>query len=207
MRHQGKIVEWNADKAFGFVLPNAGGRKIFVHLNEFPQRRAPVVGSLITFEIGLDAARRSCAVRAEFFMAPEHRRAREQLQEARTARAGVSLLLAALWAVAVVALTLFGHYPWKLLLTWVVINVLTFAMYAMDKTAAENGNWRTPEARLHLFALAGGWPAAAFAQQALRHKTTKESFRFTFWLTVVLNIAVVLWLVSRYGVNAVELFR
>lgn len=207
MRYQGKIVEWNADKAFGFVLPNAGGRKIFIHLNEFPQRRAPLVGSLITFEIGLDAARRSCAVRAEFVVAPGQRRAREQLQEARTARAGVSLWLAVLWAAVVVALTLFGHYPSKLLLAWVVINVLTFALYAMDKTAAENGNWRTPEARLHLFALAGGWPAAAYAQQKFRHKTTKESFRFAFWLTVVLNIAVMLWLASRYGVHAVALFR
>lgn len=174
MRYQGKIVEWNADKAFGFVLPNAGGRKIFIHLNEFPQRRTPAVGSLITFEIGLDVARRSCAVRAQFVVAPGHSRARVQLQEARTARAGVSLWLGALWAVAVVTFTLFGHYPWKLLLAWVVINVLTFALYAMDKTAAENGNWRTPEARLHLFALAGGWPAAAFAQRAFRHKTTKE---------------------------------
>ena len=39
MRYQGKLVEWNDAKGFGFVLPNAGGRKIFVHLNAFSSRR------------------------------------------------------------------------------------------------------------------------------------------------------------------------
>lgn len=207
MRYQGKVVEWNADKAFGFVLPNAGGRKIFIHLNELPNRRTPAVGSLITFEMGLDAERRSCAVRAEFVVAPERRRAREQTQEARIARAGVGLWLATAWTVAVVAFTFLGHYPWKLLLAWVVVNVLTFALYAMDKTAAERGSWRTSEAQLHWFALAGGWPAAIYAQQKFRHKTTKASFRATFWLTVFLNVAAMLWLASRYGVDAIEVLR
>lgn len=207
MRYQGKIVEWNTDKAFGFVMPNAGGRKIFIHLNEFPGRRAPAVGTLITFEIGLDASRRSCAINAAYVASPETRRAREQRDEAQRARARLSVWLAILWSLMVLTLTFLGHYPWKLLAVWAAINAVTFALYAMDKTAAERGNWRTPEARLHLFALAGGWPAAAVAQQAFRHKTTKESFRTVFWLTVLFNIASMLWLGSRYGVHAVELLR
>lgn len=207
MRYQGKLVEWNDAKAFGFVLPNAGGRKIFVHLNEFPGRRRPELGSLITFEMGLDANRRSCAVKAVPVISAQQRRATEQLGETRAARSSLSLWIAALWALTVIALTFLGHYPWKLLAGWTVVNAITFLLYAMDKNAAEKGRWRTPEARLHLLALAGVWPAAAFAQQKFRHKTTKESFRAAFWMTVVVNAAAMLWLASRYGVGASQIFQ
>jgi uncharacterized membrane protein YsdA (DUF1294 family)/cold shock CspA family protein len=210
MRYQGKIVEWNAEKAFGFVLPNAGGRKIFVHLNEFPNRRAPQVGALITFEIGVDANRRSCAVRASFVASPEARRAREQTREEAVARASwgaVSVWLGALWTVAVVGLTISGAYPWKLLVAWFAVNGMTFALYAADKRAAEQDRRRTSEARLHVYALAGGWPAAALAQQWLRHKTSKISFRTTFWFSVLANVGFMLWLASRHGATFVEVFR
>jgi len=207
MRYQGKLVEWNDDKAFGFVLPNAGGRKIFVHLNEFPRRRRPEVGALITFEMGLDANRRSCAVKVAPVVSTQKRRVAEQLREARAARSGLSLWIAALWTLIVFALTFLGHYPWKLLAAWVVINGITFLLYAVDKNAAKQGRWRTPEARLHLFALAGGWPAAAFAQQKFRHKTTKDSFRAVFWLTVIVNVAAMLWLASRYGAGAIQILQ
>ena len=207
MRYQGKLVEWNDDKAFGFVLPNAGGRKIFVHLNEFPGRRRPDVGSLITFEMGRDTNQRSCAVKVAPVISSRQRSAKEQLLEAHVARSRLSLWIAAGWAAAVLVLTFLGHYPWKLLAIWALVNGITLVLYIIDKRAAEAGRWRTPEARLHVFALAGGWPAAAFAQQKLRHKTTKESFRATFWLTVFLNVALMLWLASRYGVAAIEIFR
>jgi uncharacterized membrane protein YsdA (DUF1294 family)/cold shock CspA family protein len=207
MRYQGKLVERNDDKAYGFVLPNAGGRKIFVHLNEFAGRRRPDIGSLITFEMGRDASQRSCAVKIAPVVSSQQRRAKEQLREAHVARSRLSLWIAALWVLAVVALTYFGHYSWKLLAIWTLVNGITLVLYVVDKSAAEEGRWRTPEARLHLFALAGGWPAAAFAQQKLRHKTTKESFRAMFWLTVVVNLALMLWLASRYGVGAMAIFH
>lgn len=207
MRYQGKIVEWNAEKAFGFVLPNAGGRKIFVHLNEFPNRRAPAVGALITFEIGLDANRRSCAVRANFVVSPDVRRAREQAYEARTGWGQMSLWLAGVWTLLVIGLTLSGVYPWKFLAAWFAVNAMTFALYAADKKAAERSDRRTPEARLHVYALAGGWPAAALAQQLFRHKTSKQSFRSTFWMSVLVNVGVMLWLTSRYGANVLALLR
>jgi uncharacterized membrane protein YsdA (DUF1294 family) len=39
------------------------------------------------------------------------------------------------------------------------------------------GKWRIKEDTLHVWSLAGGWPGAWFAQQVLRHKSRKESFR------------------------------
>ena len=68
-----------------------------------------------------------------------------------------------------------------------VVNLLTFGLYAWDKNAARQGAWRTPEQQLHLLALAGGWPAAWWTQQWLRHKSRKAEFRSMYWLTVVLH--------------------
>ena len=48
-------------------------------------------------------------------------------------------------------------------------------------------------------AMAGGWPGALIAQQTLRHKSKKESFRFVFWLTVFLNGGVYAWLFTPSG--------
>jgi uncharacterized membrane protein YsdA (DUF1294 family) len=55
------------------------------------------------------------------------------------------------------------------------------------------------ESTLHLLALAGGWPGALVAQQKLRHKSKKESFRFVFWVTVLLNFGVFVWLFISTG--------
>jgi uncharacterized membrane protein YsdA (DUF1294 family) len=66
-------------------------------------------------------------------------------------------------------------------------SVITFVTYAIDKSAAKAQASRAPESTLHALALAGGWPGALLAQQWLRHKSTKQSFRQTFWLTVAVN--------------------
>ena len=59
--------------------------------------------------------------------------------------------------------------------------------YAADKFAARSGGWRTRESTLLLLGLLGGWPGALLAQQWLRHKSAKPSFRNAFWLTVVVH--------------------
>jgi ABC-type lipoprotein export system ATPase subunit len=40
-----------------------------------------------------------------------------------------------------------------------------------------------------LLNILGGWPGALVAQQVLRHKSNKASFRSAFWGTVVVNVA------------------
>lgn len=73
---------------------------------------------------------------------------------------------------------------------YAVASVASFIAYAVDKSAARHGRRRTPERTLLLLGLAGGWPGALAAQQLLRHKSAKVSFLAKFWLTVVLNLAV-----------------
>ncbi|WP_298214695.1 DUF1294 domain-containing protein [Acidovorax sp.] len=91
-----------------------------------------------------------------------------------------ALLAWAVWA---------GQFPWWVPGAAAALNLLTFVVYAIDKRAAQNGQWRTKESHLHLLSLTGGWPGAWCAQQWLRHKSRKAEFRAVYWVTVVLNCA------------------
>jgi uncharacterized membrane protein YsdA (DUF1294 family) len=82
-----------------------------------------------------------------------------------------------------------------------VASLVTYVVYAIDKNSARKGAWRIPEAQLHLLALIGGWPGAMAAQQTLRHKSKKASFRFIFWVTVLLNGSGTVWLLSPTGIS------
>ncbi|MFW5427498.1 MAG: DUF1294 domain-containing protein [Methylophagaceae bacterium] len=80
-----------------------------------------------------------------------------------------------------------------LLWGYLMVSLVSFGMYAYDKSAAKNNRWRVPENSLHVLALFGGWPGAMLGQRILRHKTVKQPFRFIFWLTVLVNCAAVFW--------------
>ena len=70
---------------------------------------------------------------------------------------------------------------------YLFFSALTFLVFARDKFSAQAKRWRTRESTLHLLALIGGWPGAWIAQQVLRHKAQKKSFRFVFWMTAIAN--------------------
>lgn len=72
-------------------------------------------------------------------------------------------------------------------------------VYAKDKRAAINGNWRVPEKTLHILSVAGGWLGALIAQDKLRHKTQKQPFRAIYWLTVAMNVAAFVWTLTPSG--------
>jgi uncharacterized membrane protein YsdA (DUF1294 family) len=77
--------------------------------------------------------------------------------------------------------------PWFLVGWGAAVSGIAFFTYRHDKASAQGGRPRTPEATLHLLAVAGGWPGAFLAQRLFRHKTAKPSFQFSFWLIVALH--------------------
>jgi len=196
MRYQGKLVEWNDAKGFGFVLPNAGGMKFFVHVNDFSNgQRRPAISDLITFEMGRDKSGRNAAINVALVMTPQQRVQREQRAQQRVAAQSSAYYLAAFWILLLCVGTAARQLPWQFTLAVVVLSVITYGVYSGDKHASETARRRrTPENTLHMLALMGGWPGAAIAQQRLRHKTAKQSFRSIYWLTVLANCAIVIWL-------------
>ena len=93
--------------------------------------------------------------------------------------------------------------PWVLGL-YLAASTFTFIMYAIDKSAAKSGAWRTPESTLHWLSLIGGWPGGLVAQQLLRHKSKKQSFRTVFWATVILNCVALAWLLTPTGIEILQ---
>jgi len=109
------------------------------------------------------------------------------------------MVLASVFLVAVGVAAFFNIVPFFILILYGVMSLITFVVYAFDKSAARNDRWRTKENTLHLLALVGGWPGAVLAQQKLRHKTIKKSFRLVFCATVVVNLALFYWLCTAPG--------
>ncbi|WP_162041728.1 DUF1294 domain-containing protein [Undibacterium sp. YM2] len=70
---------------------------------------------------------------------------------------------------------------------YVVMSLIAFFMYGIDKMAARKSASRISERTLLLCGLACGWPGAMLAQKIFRHKTIKSSFRLAFVATVIVN--------------------
>lgn len=190
MRYKGKLIKWNADKAFGFIQPNGGGAHIFIHKTALLNRkRAPQINDIITFSITKDKNGRHCASEATF--------SGEKLKEVKSKKTGkLSIYLSLLFLAVITAFYFAGQFPQKLLLSYFCCSIITFLTYLFDKSKAQRGVWRIQESTLHLLSLLGGWPGAALAQQLLRHKSQKREFRRMFWFTVVANTGGLLWLLS-----------
>ena len=198
MRTRGKITSWNDEKGFGFITPGTGGKRVFIHIKAFGNRnRRPEVNQTVTFALSADKQGRPCAVNATL--------AGDRLtQKAKQSNGSVSIIVAVFFFVIVGTSVLAGKIPPLILAFYIVASLLTFIMYAVDKSAAKKGKWRTEENTLHLLSLAGGWPGALVAQQKLRHKCKKRSFRSVFWVTVLLNCTVLVWLVTPTGATALQ---
>jgi uncharacterized membrane protein YsdA (DUF1294 family) len=76
------------------------------------------------------------------------------------------------------------------LVIYPAMSMLTFVLYANDKSRARNGQWRVPEKTLHLCELTGGWLGAFVAQRRLHHKSSKGSYQVVFWVIVTAHIVI-----------------
>ena len=72
-----------------------------------------------------------------------------------------------------------------------VLNLLTFAIFGLDKAAAADRRPRVPERTLLTLAAVGGGPGALLARPVFRHKTRKQPFGAWLLLIVFLQGAAV----------------
>ena len=102
-------------------------------------------------------------------------------------------VFACLFVVFVAGLAARGDLPTAVPVLYLSASATAFILYRVDKGAAVDGRRRTPEDTLLVIGLLGGWPGALVAQRVMRHKSRKTSFQLLFWMTVVVNCAVLAW--------------
>jgi len=193
VRSKGKITHWNDDKGYGFIQSDLGAEKVFVNIREFgPHAGRPGLDEKVSFSLSTDKQGRTCAVRVS-------RAGAKPPGKAGNDNYSGQVLIAVIF-IAVVGMSVFvAGMPIQVLYLYVAVSIITFVVYAIDKSAAKRGAWRKQESTLHLLALVGGWPGAMIAQQTLRHKSSKTSFRAVFWVTVVINCGFFIWLFTPDG--------
>ena len=198
VRSKGRIKSWNERKGFGFIDPSGGGKQVFIHITAFSNRnRKPENNELVSYALSTDKQGRPCAVRVS-------RAVDWPSLCGRIDGKALAVIGAVLFLVMVGLLVAASQVPPVVLGLYLAASLIAFFMYAVDKSAAKRGTWRTPESTLHWASLLGGWPGALIAQHTLRHKSKKRSFRAVFWMTVFLNVVALTWLLTPAGLSTVQ---
>ncbi len=160
-----------------------------MHLSAVPTRfRPPKPGQAFTFEIELN---RDGKKRAANIGVPEPRRARARARHEAPAKWSLASA-SAIPAFAVLYLAVASQHrvsPW-FALAYLALSAVCFLAYAVDKSAARSGRWRSSEQSLLMLGLLGGRP-----MRALQYFATLRPGKAVLWCYLV-------W----YLVNAIALF-
>lgn len=215
MAYWGTLVEWNDLRSFGFIAIDGEQAHVFVHISAFQPRPSaqarPRIGQRVQLEVGM-AKGRKCAQKVRWTAETAARQwgacPEKSFSSSKPWGHGFARhTLLAVFVLLLLTLAWLGSMACWVFSLYAVMSLITFFAYWKDKAAARAGRWRTPESTLHALALLGGWPGAMLAQQWLRHKTSKRSFRWAFWLTVLANVALLLYAHSPWGREWVPVVR
>ena len=83
-----------------------------------------------------------------------------------------------------------------ILLLLIAVNLVSFALYGLDKLKAKKGLWRIKESTLLLVAALGGSAGALLGMKVFRHKTRHWKFKVLVPVFLVLHVALGVWLVK-----------
>ena len=211
IKQQGHIKKWQDDKGFGFIETEAG-ESVFFHVSAFKAQRRPEIGEQVVFTVGQDNQGRLQAKDVQELSFVQQKMAQKNSQirqrnHKRSAQAEFEagqkkrLFLGLGFYGVLILLVVMNKLSWLVLAWYAVLGVITYGMYAKDKAAAQSGDWRTPESTLHILSALGGWVGAMVAQTYLRHKSQKPEFRITYYLTVIINLAGLLFILAGKDVE------
>lgn len=191
MRQLGTVSTWKDDEGYGFITPNRGGARVFVHISAFPRGIGrPRENDLVNYDLDADEKGRPRARNVSYV------RSRNAAETSASGVATAGVVCAAFFTL-LAAFAVQERLPPMVVLWYAVLSLLTFLAYAFDKSAAMGNRWRTAESRLQLLSLAGGWPGALIAQRLFRHKSRKRSFRVGYWIVVAVNCTLLIWTMTR----------
>ena len=86
---------------------------------------------------------------------------------------------------------------YQIILAALLVNIVAFAAYGIDKRKAQKGRWRIPESMLLLLAFFGGAIGALMGMRVFHHKTKHWKFKILVPLFLVLQLALIVWLIYR----------
>ena len=78
----------------------------------------------------------------------------------------------------------------------VIINMVTFFIYGVDKWKARHAKWRVSETTLLLLAVIGGSIGAWLGMRVWHHKTLHKKFRYGIPAIIILQIAFLVFAAS-----------
>ena len=78
-----------------------------------------------------------------------------------------------------------------ILIYLVIINVVTFFMYGIDKWKAKHTKWRIPEATLLGMAVIGGSIGAWLGMKVWHHKTLHKKFKFGVPAIIIIQLLII----------------
>ena len=76
-------------------------------------------------------------------------------------------------------------------LLFLILNIVAFALYGIDKFKAKRGSWRRPEAVLFGIAVPGGTIGAIAGMFCFRHKTRKDLFRYGLFCVLLIQLIII----------------
>jgi uncharacterized membrane protein YsdA (DUF1294 family)/cold shock CspA family protein len=196
----GKLTQWKDERGFGFIQPVDGSQEVFLHISEVKDAtRRPQENDTIYYHCVVDSDGKVRACNAFILGA---RNKSTSLSNRANPSGSIASSFPIVEVVLLSLLPLIGaiHFTWITrnplpLVLYPAMSLVTYALYADDKSRAKRKDWRTSEQTLQLCELAGGWLGGFIAQRILRHKSQKESYQATFWAIVIIHyIAWLFWL-------------
>ena len=73
----------------------------------------------------------------------------------------------------------------------IVITIVTFLVYGIDKWKAKQASWSISEASLLILAVIGGSIGALFGMKVWHHKTMHKKFKYGLPLILLAQIALI----------------
>ena len=194
--YQGRIINWNDEKGYGFIQLMPGHENLFFHISPFASHhRRPAADTAVTV---LAIPGNKGGWQASRVLLREHEHAIMEdsiydIAEHSQPKKLEGYTYAALDTLYFLGLTLVSI---PLGITSAILSILTVALYRYDKRAAEENLQRVPNSALHLASLLGGWPGALIARPLLRHKLNQKRFRGFFWASIVANFGILYLLIA-----------
>lgn len=178
MEIEGVLQDWHDDKGYGFIAIEGSRTRYFAHIHAFRSKYPrPRDGDKCSFSATSDSEGRP---RATQILRPGF----DQTRPSYT----IPFLTSAAYALWIGFLYHQGLIPNEMPIALVALSLVSFGLYGLDKRRAKRHAFRISEARLHLIDLLGGWPGGWFAQLFFRHKISKPSFYYMFYLGILIHI-------------------